>query len=128
MNDSGVRLLRRLRGHHTAVLRRSRARVHPASGRKAVLDAVDGGLAHSLFRARKQSAGTHPNFKPVWRSTSPHHQARVGHPPIILAVDRGFSTRNNEASGAGRRRADRHVAPFGLVTSELRYFEHRASF
>jgi len=62
------------------------------------------------------------------RSSNPHDQARVGHPPIILAVDRGFSTRNNEASGAGRRRADRRVAPFGLVTSELRYFEHRASF
>jgi len=32
MNDSGVRLLGRLRGHHTAVLRRGRARVPPASG------------------------------------------------------------------------------------------------
>ena len=120
MNDSGVHLLGRLRGHYTAVLRRGRARVPPTSGLNAVLDAVDGGLAHSLFRAPKQSAGrtrtSNQSGAAPARITRPASATRPSSWRWIVASPRG--TMRHLAQAAGLQTVA--LRPFGPVTSERR--------
>jgi IS5 family transposase len=108
---------------HTAVLRRGKARVPAEFGRKVVLDEVDGGLV-----TRYAVLAGNPPDAPELPTSLAQHQARFGHAPIILAADRGFSTRNNEhlAQDAGVRTIA--LPRSGPVTPERRRFEHRPSF
>jgi transposase, IS5 family len=108
---------------HTAVIRRGKVPLTAEFGRKLLLDEVDGGLV-TRFAILD---GNPPDAVSLPQSLT-HHRAHFGHPPGILAADRGFHTTANEraATEAGVR-CVALPAP-GAQSARRRAWERRPAF
>jgi IS5 family transposase len=80
---------------HTAVIRRGKVRQPAEFGTKVVLDEVAGGLVSRYALV----PGNPPDALSVPVSLA-QHQVHFGHPPDLLAGDRGMSTPENERLAA----------------------------
>lgn len=108
---------------HTAVIQRGKVRTPTEFGRKLWLDEADGGIVtrYALL------AGNPPDAAQLPASLA-HHRARFGHPPDLLAADRGCHSPDNErlAAAAGVRRVSLpkpgHRTPARVAHERQRWF------
>lgn len=108
---------------HTAVIRRGKARAPAEFGRKVVLDEVDGGLVtrYAVLAGNPADADSLP-------ASVAHHEAQFGHPPRVVAADRGFHAAANERLAA--EHAVRHmvIPKPGATSAARRRFERQPWF
>jgi len=108
---------------HTQVIQRHKAGKAVEFGRKVLLDEVDGGII-SRYDLLADGGLDHPHLP----ASLDAHQQRFGHPPDILAGDRGFFTPENEdrARAAG---VNQIVLPkTGRVSQERQRYEKQPWF
>jgi len=108
---------------HTQVIQRHKSGKAVEFGRKLLLDEVDGGII-SRYDLLADGGLDHPHLP---ASLDAHHQ-QFGHPPELLAGDRGFFTPENEerARAAGIKRI---VLPkTGRVSQERQRYEQQPWF
>ena len=82
---------------HTQAIRRHKAGKLTEFGRKVLLDEVEGGLI-SHFAILNDVGLEHPHFV----ASLDAHQERFGHPPGLVAGDRGLYSPENEDRARGR--------------------------
>jgi transposase, IS5 family len=108
---------------HTAVIRRGKLLVAAEFGRKLVLDEVDGGLVTRFALLD----GNPPDAVSLPESLS-HHCAQFGHPPSVLAADRGFHTTPNERSATEAGVRCVALPKPGAQSARRRAWERRPAF
>ena len=108
---------------HTQVIRRQKAGKPVEFGRKVLLGEVEGGIV-SHDAVLDDVGPEHPHFI----ASLDAHQARFGHPPELVAGDRGLYSPENE--GRARARGVRHVVvpKTGRVSQERREHERQRWF
>ncbi|MGH9482703.1 MAG: ISNCY family transposase [Terriglobales bacterium] len=104
---------------HTRILQRRKTGVPIEFGRHLVLDEVEGGI---VTRSQILAAGVGEQAE--LEAAVAHHRQVFGHPPELVAADRGFHAPQREArlQAAGVKHA---VIPWkGPASSERRALEH----
>ena len=104
---------------HTRILQRRKTGVPIEFGRHVVFDEVEGGI---VTRYRILAAGG--SEQPELEAAVAHHRTVFGHPPKLVAADRGYHAPQREArlQAAGVKHA---VIPWkGAASAERRALEH----
>jgi IS5 family transposase len=104
---------------HTRILQRRKTGVPIEFGRHVVLDEVEGGIV-TRYRILPAGMGEQAELE----AAVAHHRAIFGHPPELVAADRGFHAPSREArlQAAGVKHA---VIPWkGSASAERRALEH----
>jgi IS5 family transposase len=104
---------------HTRILQRRKTGVPIEFGRHVVLDEIEGGIV-TRYRILPAGEGEQPELE----KAVAHHCTVFGHPPELVAADRGFHTPQREArlQAAGVKHA---VIPWkGPASAERRALEH----
>ena len=108
---------------HTQAIRRHKPGKLTEFGRKVLLDEVEGGIV-SHYAILDEVGLEHPHFI----ASLDAHQARFGHPPDLVAGDRGLYSPENEAR-AQERGVRRVVLPkTGRLTQERQQHERQRWF
>jgi transposase, IS5 family len=108
---------------HTQAIRRHKAGKPTEFGRKVLLDEVEGGII-SHFAILDDVGLEHPHFV----ASLDAHQERFGHPPDLVAGDRGLYSPENEAR-ARERGVRRVVLPtVGRASRERQQHERQRWF
>jgi len=104
---------------HTRILQRRKTGVPIEFGRHLVLDEVEGGIV-TRYRILPAGGGEQPELE----AAVAHHRTVFGHPPELVAADRGFHAPKKEATllAAGVKHT---VIPWkGPASAERRALEH----
>jgi IS5 family transposase len=108
---------------HTQAIRRHKAGKLTEFGRKVLLDEVEGGII-SHFAVLDDVGLEHPHFV----ASLDAHQERFGHPPVLVAGDRGLYSPENE-DRAHERGVRRVVLPkVGRASRERQQHERQRWF
>jgi transposase, IS5 family len=105
---------------HTRILQRRKTGVLIEFGRHVVLDEVEGGIV-TRYRLLPAGLGEHDELP----TAVAHHQAVFGHPPDLVAGDRGFHVPPVQAMALLQAGVKHVVVPWqGSASAERRALEH----
>ena len=108
---------------HTQAIRRHKPGKPTEFGRKVLLGEVEGGIV-SHYAILDDVGLDHPHF--IARLDA--HQARFGHPPDLVAGDRGLYSPENEARATARGVRRVVVPQAGRTSQERQRHEHQRWF
>jgi IS5 family transposase len=105
---------------HTCILQRRKTGVPIEFGRHLVLDEVEGGIV-TRYRLLPAGVGEHGELL----TAVAHHQAVFGHPPDLVAGDRGFHLPPAQATALRAAGVKQVAVPWqGPASAERRALEH----
>ncbi len=108
---------------HTQIIRRHKAGKPTAFGRKVLLGEVDGGII-SHYAILADVGLEHPHFV----ASLDAHQERFGHPPDLVAGDRGLYSPENESRARDRGISHVVVPQTGRLSKERQQHERQRWF
>ncbi len=108
---------------HTRIIRRHKAGKPTEFGRKVLLGEVEGGIV-SHFAVLDDVGLEHPHFV----ASLDAHQERFGHPPDLVAGDRGLYSPENEARARDRGISHVVVPQTGRLSKERQQHERQRWF